>query len=445
MSLKDLATAAPRWRQLVDDLDLIHDLMGGTGAMRRAGLKWLPREQAETWEAWRQRLGRTFLFNGLSRSLDAMTGQILGGAVSLEDASPAITAISNNIDGRGGTLQGFATRVAATLLRDGAAYVLVDAPDDGGQPYFVLIEPTAVLGIHYDHLHQPVMLRLRETTEKQKSRFDFEQHEQIRIYEPGKYSLWQETDIAGTWAVHREGAMEINAIPLVEIEMTTPSAGLIRPPLMDMAWLNLAHWQSASDQRHILHIARVPILFARGMSSLDGPLDIGPNRLIVADDPAADIKFIEHSGAAIEAGRQDLIDLEDKMAVLGLDLIRERPGQPTATAKRLEYASKNATLAMIRTKLRDGLEAGFRLAAAWMGENEADAGRIIIPEDSPLQHRHQMEADLLLKARMAGEISKDHFLHEIERRGILASSTASAEPQQHRAEHDNQPNGKETS
>lgn len=421
MSLQDLATVAPKWRQLADELDLIHDLLGGTGAMRRAGLKWLPKEQAETWEAWRQRLNRSVLFNGLNRSLDAMVGQIIGATITLEDADPALMDFSHNMDGQGSTLQSLAAKFAELLLRDGAAYLFVDAPDKGGLPYTVLVEAAHVLGIHYDQHQQPVMLRWREAVEDREAQFRFVRRDQIRIYEPGRYSVWREAEGTGRWSAVKEGDMGIAHIPLVASELTGAADRQVRPPLMDLAWLNLAHWQSASDQRHILHIARVPILFARGMNSLDGPVEIGPNRLIVADDPAADIKFIEHSGAAIEAGRQDLIDLEDKMAVLGLDLIREQPGHPTATAKRLEHASRNATLAMVRHKLKDGLEMVFKQAAMWLGLDEAAAGRIIIPEDSPILQRQQQEADLLLRARLAGEISRDHFLHEIERRGILAS------------------------
>ena len=49
--------------------------------------------------------------------------------------------------------------------------------------------------------------------------------------------------------------------------------------MIDLAWLNLAHWQSASDQRHILHVARVPFLFGRGLS--EGEID-----LLLANDIA---------------------------------------------------------------------------------------------------------------------------------------------------------------
>ena len=55
------------------------------------------------------------------------------------------------------------------------------------------------------------------------------------------------------------------------------------PPLMDLAWLNLAHWQSASDQRHILHVARVPILFGRNLTLPEDGLALGPNRLATGE------------------------------------------------------------------------------------------------------------------------------------------------------------------
>jgi hypothetical protein len=37
------------------------------------------------------------------------------------------------------------------------------------------------------------------------------------------------------------------------------------PPLLDLAYLNVKHWQSQSDQDNILHIARVPILALIGV------------------------------------------------------------------------------------------------------------------------------------------------------------------------------------
>lgn len=405
------------------DLDLIHDLMGGTRQMRQAGLKWLPREQAESWEAWRLRLNRTVLFNGLARTIQAMAGHTLCGEVRLNRADPKIVEICRNIDGQGVSLNGLATRMIQLLLRDGTAHLVVDQPEEGGRPYVVLVEAAEVIGRRRCGVQGQVdQVRIRQVVDQPQGDFAAARVEEVRVFEDGKFSLWQEQD--NTWAEVKNGDMGIDRIPVATAEVGTPVRGVVRPPLIDLAWLNLAHWQSSSDQRHILHIARVPILFSRGMGNLDGPMDIGPNRLIVADDPSADIKFVEHSGAAIAAGRQDLIDLEEKMAVMGLDLMAGRHAHPTATGKAIDRAHYNATLQSVADSLKDGLNEMLRLLGLWLDVPESKIGEVILPELPESLSQNSSDAELLLKARQFGDLSRDDFLHEIERRGLLTPSSS---------------------
>lgn len=77
MADHDIARPHDDRERMRPDLELIHDLMGGTARMRRACLRWLPREQAESWEAWQQRLMRSVLFNGMSRCIRAMVMVVL--------------------------------------------------------------------------------------------------------------------------------------------------------------------------------------------------------------------------------------------------------------------------------------------------------------------------------------------------------------------------------
>jgi hypothetical protein len=226
-------------------------------------------------------------------------------------------------------------------------------------------------------------------------------------------------DTGAGWQMIAEGRHDLGQVPL--ISMNTAPTGFMqaRPPLIDLAWLNLAHWQSSSDQRHILHVARVPILFARALQIAEGKLEIGPNRLVLADDPAADLRFVEHSGAAIAAGRQDLVDLEDRMAVLGLEMLSRQSGDATATARALDAAQTHATLTGILQVLRDGTESALMMMAGMMGLPPSAAGTLVMTQQFPVRDAATAEADLLLRARLAGEISQTAFLAEIGRRGIL--------------------------
>ena len=59
--MQDIATPFYAHRLMSAEWQLVADLMGGTRTMRvRPGLRWLPREAAESWSAWRSRLNRTF-------------------------------------------------------------------------------------------------------------------------------------------------------------------------------------------------------------------------------------------------------------------------------------------------------------------------------------------------------------------------------------------------
>src|SRR3546814_6971269 len=85
--------------------------------------------------------------------------------------------------------------------------------------------------------------------------------EQIRVLEPGRWSLWRRADAVRDrpWRRHAGGETSFGppgfgTLPLVTVYAERTGYLTARPPLLDLAWLNLAHWQSSSDQRHILHV-----------------------------------------------------------------------------------------------------------------------------------------------------------------------------------------------
>lgn len=424
MAFNNVAEPGPSWKALAPDLEMIHDLMGGTRHMRGAGLRWLPKEHSESWEAWHVRLNRSVLFNGLARTVAALSGRPFSQDVTVKNAHPLIQQFCQNVDGRGCSLTTFAGHLLRLMLRDGLAYLLVDSKPDGGLPYCVMIEASQMIGIRRNPDHQSfTQIRIREQVMKQTGTFADDWQDQIRVIEVGKWMLFKADDRRRSeWICHDQGEMDIAHIPVVECAVNPDHTMLATPPLLDLAWLNMAHWQSSSDQRHILHIARVPILFARGMEASESQIDIGPNRLIMAEDSTADIKFVEHSGAAIAAGRQDLLDLEEKMAVMGLDLIARRPGQPTATARAIDRAQSNAFLHMLIDDVRDHLNGMLKYAALWFGLPEDSAGEVVLPKHFPIDPKTSDGAEQLLSDRTEGRVSPEEFLASIERKGLLTSA-----------------------
>ena len=295
-----IATPGQAWRQMEEELRLIHDLIGGTATMRQAGAKWLPREEGESWSAWRARLNRSVLFNGIGRLVQVLSGNPFRQDLQLNDAHKSIKQLTQNMDGNYMSLTDFARNLLYALLIDGMVHIQVESSQDGGQPYFVIRRAKDVIGAVSDEAGKLVQVRIRDQIIRKSGQYRESLLSRIHLYSDNHWECWHGTDApSGKWQKAGEGTHDLGHVPLIPIMANPTGFMTVRPPLIDMAWLNLAHWQSASDQRHILHVARVPVLFGRGLQMAERGLEIGPNRLILSDDPSADLKFVEHSGAAI--------------------------------------------------------------------------------------------------------------------------------------------------
>ena len=142
--------------------------------------------------------------------------------------------------------------------------------------------------------------------------------------------------------------------------------------------MNIAHWQSQSDQRNILHFARVPILFARGLSE-NSKLKISSGSATLASSPEAELKWVEHTGKAIASGQADLVHLEFQMQTMGLQFLTTGRGPQTATGEERDDRKETSRLAAMADSLKDALEK----CLVWMAEYDGRVfeGEVIVHTD----------------------------------------------------------------
>ncbi|AHE73592.1 DUF4055 domain-containing protein [Enterobacter ludwigii] len=148
-----------------------------------------------------------------------------------------------------------------------------------------------------------------------------------------------------------EGKTSLKKIPFVPVYGNKTGFMLAPPPLAELAFMNVEHWQTKSDQQTILHVARVPILFGRQLG--DAPITVGAASVISTDTPEGDLKYVEHTGKAIEEGRMDILDLEDKMRQIGAELLVIKPGRNTVAQTMADDESGTCALQRIVGDLQD--------------------------------------------------------------------------------------------
>lgn len=422
---------------MVKRAEMPRTLMGGTEAMRLAREKYLPREPAESHASYDNRLKRSTLFNAFAKTVGDMTGKVFAKEIRLAaDMPPELVAYAENIDLTGRHLNVFARDVFYDGLQVGGGYILVDAPPPpsradgqpatiadyqatGWRPYMVHIPLERLIGWKSTVVNGAEMLtqiRIMECVTEPDGDYAEKEIHQIRVIEPGTWQTFRKS-VNETWAPYESGTNSLNKITLVPFYVNRTGFMTFSPLLEKLAEINVAHWQSQSDQRNILHVARVPILFMAGFQA-DDKIAIGASDAIRSSDPNAKVQYVEHSGQAIGAGDKDLENLERQMEAMGLQLLVDKPSGQSATGEIRDDAKENSPLAMMARSLEDALEQAFGYMGEYLGMPSDSAGEIEVNKDFGVG---SLRGDLqqLIAARAARDISRETLWEEMQRRDYL--------------------------
>jgi hypothetical protein len=319
----------------------------------------------------------------------------------------------------------------------GISWVLLEAPrregfvsvgaakDKNIRPYFIHVSLEEILGWKHtinNNVSVLTQLRIMETVNEDDpdDEFGIIKVPQVRVFDliDGFVSIRVFQETKGKWVQVGEAVnTQMKKIHLYPLYINRSGFMTGEPLLDDLADVNIAHWQSQSDQRNILRAARVPILHSKGRDTTDGALVIGASTAVESADPDATLEWVEHTGAAINSGRQDLKDLEFQMEALGLQLLVPRPGVQTATGEELDNKKETSTLSMTADELKDTLED----ALMGMAEVGGLSGEIVVEvnKDFGASVMSANELSVLLSAVESGKLSKRSFLIEMARRGMV--------------------------
>lgn len=421
--------------------DLSDVLLGGTDAMRSAGQAYLPKWPAEDEKSYEERLKTAVLFPAYQRTVATLTGKPFSKPVTIgEDVPEELKGYCENIDLEGRNLHTFASDVLERALGLGMSFVLVDFPvrpdgvrtqaDEqkaGLRPYAVHIHPRQVLGWKqrkHGGQWSLAQFRFMEAIEEDDGAYAAREVEQVRVLEPGKWQTHRKND-KGEWVLHEEGTTTLKYIPLAVAYGQRTGFMSARPPLLEMAHLNVAHWQSASDQQTILHVARVPILTVTGAQDTIGKNgDVIPWQFQVGASAAvklptgAEMKFVEHEGKAIEAGAKDLKDLEERMRQAGAELL-VIDNKLTATQVSAENAVGMCALQRIGESVEDALDQVLQFMADWI--KEPQGGHVELFDDYAASSLSDAATQMIKDWVAAGLLSKEAAFKELQRRGAVSA------------------------
>jgi hypothetical protein len=234
--------------------------------------------------------------------------------------------------------------------------------------------------------------------------------------------------------------------------------GETKPPLLDLADLNIEHHQIKTDIRNLesracvptpVRIGAQPIMDSADPRVVDGtaevgdypPLVLGPGNTIEAphiDGVSQPVYWLTPDVTVLEPAMKTLANNEAAQGAAGLAFLTpETRAAETAEAKRIDSTAQNATLSSVARNGQDALETACGFTADYLKEKggsvtvNMDFERLVM--DAPtisalgtLAANGKLSIETLLSLLEKGKILADGFDVQAELRRILTENAPAA-------------------
>jgi len=375
----------------------------GTEYLRENSEAFLPLEPREDYDAYMARVNRAVFSPFTQRLIRAATGLVLRKPISLIGDPYWTEMFKMDVDGCKSDLDEYARRVLMCSLTYGQSHILVDYPAPSGarslaeeraqdrRPYWIEVDPLNLYGWRLDresNYGNLVQARIGEKAVVPEGKFGEKVYDQVRVIEPGKYRVFRKKDqidemydlndnsyagefdattVDEDFKLVESGEFSLGEIPLVTIYAGKTDNLTSKPPLLDIAYLNLAHFQRQADLIHSLHVASQPMLVMEGYDDQTKDLAISVN-YAMATQPGNKVYYVEPASSAFDAQSAEIQELQMQMATLGIStLSQQKFVAESADARRLDRVDTNSMLAMVSMELEQKLQKAFNLSAQYVG------------------------------------------------------------------------------
>ena len=382
--------------------EIMKAVTNGTEYLRDNSEAFLPLEPREDYDAYLSRVNRSVFSPYTQRLVRAATGLILRKPITVLGDPYWTDVFVKDVDGCGSDLDEYARRLLICALTYGHSNTLVDFPAPTGarslaeernqnrRPYWIEVDPANIYGWRLDrevNYGKLIQVRIAEQAVVPEGDFGEKVFDQIRVIEPGQYKIFrkkettkdmytQDESFAGNfdspanekdYELVESGEFSLGEIPLVTVYAGKTDTMTSKPPLLDIAYLNLAHFQRQADLIHSLHVASQPLLVMEGWDDQTKDMAISVN-YAMATQPGNKVYYVEPAASAFEAQAAEIQELQLQMATLGIStLSQQKFVAESADARRLDRVDTNSMLSMVSLDLEQKVQKAFNLSADYLG------------------------------------------------------------------------------
>lgn len=446
-------------------------ILGGVKTMRAVAkdMDFLPRYPLESDEDYEYRVKTAPFTNIFADIVGNLAQKPFAKEIALGDkASPALTELIEDIDGRGNHLNTFAANTFYHGIAKSLEWILVDHPVVpagltvaqekalNAKPYWVRCPAERVIAAYSDIIdgkEQWVHVRILEPRIE---RVGFEEVvvEYVRVYDrpqivqvdpetrvetvvygPAQWVLYRKDEqiVRGKkrifWVIEDSGPISIGVIPLVAFIVGRREGDTWRvlPEMNDVADMQIEHFQQETNLKAVKMTSCFPMVSANGVAPPKDdqgnilPAPLGPGAMLYApparEGVTGSYSLMEPAATSLTFLAGDLKSIEQRMRERGRQPLTADSGNLTVVTTQFAAQKGNSAVQAWALNLKDALEQAFVLTSLWL--NEDPSAEVQVYTDFGVEGMDGGTMDQVLKMREDGDLPQEDLWEEAKRRGVL--------------------------
>ena len=306
------------------------------------------------------------------------------------------SGLLDNVDGRGNSLYQFCSNSFDDLLKTGFGGILLDMPPaqegmtvydaekEGIRPYLTYYLAEEIINKIFDNskgISRLKLIVLKEKVNVYRDEFTLLNRERYRVLainDQGFYEqrIWtpvyndkdEITDITVEVVPVFVNGQQINYIPFVLL----PTDIAEKPPLYDLAMMNIHHYQVMADYYNGLHKVTMPTGYITGYTPKtdedgdDDEIILGDDVFITEENPDARFGVLSYAGEGMEHTKDGIDKIENLIAGIFMKSIApDKKTSETAESAYVHRSGENARLATFARNVSEKLSQIIQWYEEW--------------------------------------------------------------------------------
>lgn len=398
------------------------DAFEGQDAIKAKGRQYLPMLTKQTWTNYNSYKDRALFFSITGKTVSALVGM----ALLRQPMTKYPAEMSSYFTEHQGIQfwELLSTTIAENLLM-GRFGLYVDRPESGGDPIIRKYYAENIINWDVDEFGRPQMVMLEECVmvpgkDRWEKNYEIQYRELYMdsdgIFRVQLYDKKGKPKAEATTPTNQGQVMD--HIPFFMVNPFGVGFSVEKPPMLEIADINISHYRTSADLEHGRHFTALPTPVVSGASSTTELL-VGSQAAWILPDPASRASYLEFTGQGLQSLEKALQEKQSQLASMSARLLdTSKRGSEAEGTVRLRYASETASLAMVVRACEALMKMTYMEIAIMQGLDPGQVEITLNKEflDTRIQGKELVD---LVQSFIEGGISEETLVYNLRRGDII--------------------------